>query len=252
MPTSVFYGPLLKIERADHHIGQLESIFRSFIRDNMSRLRPQRNNRALKRARPRTFPKHTPTVLGDAVHNLHAALDHAYHIVCEANGCVFSEWRRFPFGKCRQSLEGSIKGHKQKGLAPSDKVIAAILDEIQPYSGGKLGLYGLHDLDITDKHLVLIPTAATMTINQLDILDSAGAKTGYSFEGFTLRVDEPEKGGEFTDLGAGGAILKGDPKDAVKIVFQRGQPYEGDSILDTMRCLRNATLAAIEILRAAI
>lgn len=245
-----FYGPRLKVERAEHHIDKLEAVFGQYIRDNMKRLRPERKQRLLKSGqsvRPSTFPKHTPTILGDILHNLRVSLDHAYHIVAEANGAAFSEWRRFPFGQDRQSLAASINGHKKEGIAPSDKVIAAILDEIQPYDKGKLGLYGLHKLDITDKHIVLIPTFSKMEIKRLDLVDKTGAKTGWSIQGFTLTVDQ-SKGGDFFNLGSGGAILQGDPKDAFKICFQKGQPFEGQGILDTVRSLKQGTIEALDLL----
>lgn len=252
-PNDPFFGPFLKVERAEHHIHQLETIFGDYIRDNVKRLRPKGKNRSLKAPNLRTFPKHTPTILGDAIHNLHASLDHAYHVVCEANGVPFSHYRRFPFGKDRQSLEGSINGHKKEGIAPSDKVIAAILDEIQPYGGGKLGLYGLHELDITDKHIVLLPTSSRMAIERLDVVDSAGAKTGTRIEGITLVAHDAQKGGEFIEFKGGyGAVLHGDPKKTFAITFQQGQPFEGQSILETMKSLRAATLEGLDLLRRAV
>ena len=153
MPMPDFYGPNLKVERAKHHIDQLEIIFDTHISRNIERLRPKKNSRGLNRARDAslaTFPKHTPTVLGDAIHNLRAALDHAYCIMVEANANQVSDWTHFR--KSRKSLEDLINGHKNSRLTPSDTVIGAIIDKIQPYENGKLGLYGLHLLDITDKH----------------------------------------------------------------------------------------------------
>ncbi len=44
--------------------------------------------------------------------------------------------------------------NSREGL-PSDTVLSVIVNDIQPYENGKLGLYGLHSLDITDKHHIL-------------------------------------------------------------------------------------------------
>ena len=107
-----------------------------------------------------------------------------------------SDRRQFPFGKHRQRLENSIKKWKQQQITPSDKVIAAILNEIEPYEGGKLGLYGLHRLDITDKHTVLIPTVSTFHIEQLDYVDDAGAKLTGLIQGITIICDQ-SKGGAY-------------------------------------------------------
>jgi hypothetical protein len=222
-----FYGPMLKIERAEQHIAQLEDIFRQFVENNKKRYGAEGKDLPL--GGKSTFPKHTPTILGDALHNLHAALDHAYHIVAEANNAGPSDYRRFPFGEDRQALEGSIKGHKKDGIAPSDRVITAILDEVQPYEGGKLGLYGLHKLDITDKHVVLIPTVSRMAVDQgLDVFIPGQPK--FTFRGMTLQTDQG-KGGEIVGLPVGAkAILHDNPEGAFQICFGRGQPFEGREI----------------------
>ena len=239
--TVDFYGPRLKVERAEQHIGELEDIFVQYVRDNVKRLRGETVP---------TFPNYTPTVLG-ALHNLRAALDHAYHIVAEAKGAVFDEYRKFPFAEQRQPLEGSIKGHKQKRTTPNDEVIAAIVDEIQPYEGGKLGLYGLHKLDITDKHVVLIPTQSALRIERLDYVDPTGAKHTGAIQGITI-VGDQSKGLEFIGVvGGGHLVLQGDPKDAFDIRFQKGQPFEGDSILATVRSLKTSTVKALDILEEA-
>jgi hypothetical protein len=251
MPNADYSGARLKVERAEKHIADLETIFRHFVHENVKRLRPERKHRLLKGgqiARPATFPKHTPTILGDALHNLRAALDYTYHVAAEANHAAFDRFRRFPFGQDRQSVEGSINGHKLKGIAPSDAVIGTILDEIQPYESGKFGLYGLHRLDITDKHLVLIPTLSEMAIQGLDFVDETGAKTGGGIYGITLVIDQG-KGGEFTS--PGGAVLHGDPKDTFQICFGDGQPFEGERILDTVQSLKTAVVEALDLIENA-
>lgn len=247
MSSLTLFGPRLKVERAEHHIRKLDALFGQYVRDSMKRFRPKRNRDPLKQARPATFPKHVPTVLGDALHNLHAALDHAYHIAADANSATFSERRLFPFGQDRQSLEGSINGHKAKGTTPSEEVITAILDEIQPYEGGKLGLYGLHKLDITDKHLVLIPTTSKVHIEQLDFVDERGAKTGGGISNLFMTADQGENF-EFFNIGVGRAEMKGNPKDAFSICFGGGQPFEGERISDILKSLRLATIEAINII----
>lgn len=241
------FGPRLKIERAEHHIDKLEAMFGQYVRNNMKRFRPKRNRDPLKQARPATFPKHVPTVLGDAIHNLRAALDHAYHVAADANSATFDKFRRFPFGKDRQSLEGSINGHKTKRLTPSDAVIAAILDEIQPYEGGKLGIYGLNELDVTDKHLVLIPTTSTVRIERLDFVDERGAKAGGGIRNLIISADQGENF-EFFNFAASGAILKGNPKDTFTICFGGGQPFESEPILEILKSLRLATIEAVNII----
>ena len=84
MAAPDFYGPNLKVERADQHINDLEAIFDAYVLENIKRLSPNRDHGPLKESSTidaSPFPKHTPTVLGDAIHNLKSALDHAYCIL---------------------------------------------------------------------------------------------------------------------------------------------------------------------------
>jgi hypothetical protein len=256
MPIPDFFGPNLKVERAKHHIGQLEMIFANHMSRNMERLRPKKNSRGLNRARDAslaTFPKHTPTVLGDAIHNLRAALDHAYCIMVEANRSQITRDTYFPFRKDETALKASINGHKLKGLTPSDAVIATIVDVIQPYEGGKFGLYGLHLLDITDKHLVMIPMAQEMRLGKGLTIHTPG-RGDIRFVGLTLRVDDSEKGSgrEFIQVADGGrAVLHDNPKSAFHIVFQQGQPFEGESILSCLKRLQTNVVEALNLIRNA-
>lgn len=249
-----FYGPRLKLERAGQHIFDLEIRFRDYIDNNIERLQPKRGS--LKndpRDKPKSFDKHIPTVLGDAIHNLRASLDHAYHIAAEANGAEWNNHRRFPFHPDKQDLIGSINGHKVKGIAPSEKVIDVIINEIQPYTGGKHALKGLHDLDIADKHIALIPTARVTHVGQWDVVDKSGAKTGGRISGIII-WDRNEQGGEFpfSIEGGGGVEVRGDPKDAFHILFDVGQPFANKPILPVINSLRDATKISIDLIEGAL
>lgn len=71
-----FHGAILKIERADHHIHQFEAIVRTYVMDNVKALRPEPNpNRWKKRSLGGRIPRHTPTILGDAIHMVINRLD---------------------------------------------------------------------------------------------------------------------------------------------------------------------------------
>lgn len=73
------YGPNLKLSRAEHHISELETIFRRYVNAHLRAGRAQKDGHRGKG--PVVFgaqmPKHVPTVLGDAIHNLRVSLDHA-------------------------------------------------------------------------------------------------------------------------------------------------------------------------------
>ncbi len=60
---------------------------------------------------------------------------------------------KFPFAKDEEDLKKFVADHRKR-LGPA--VAKAIL-ALKPFKGGNLGLRGLHDLDIDDKHETLLP-----------------------------------------------------------------------------------------------
>lgn len=248
-----FYGPRLKVRRAKHHIDELERIFARYITANMKRVRSQEKSQPRKRASRQfgsTLPEHVPTIVGDAVHNLRVALDHAYSLLVEANNMSGTGYTRFPFGRDIQSTLGSINGTKPN--APSDLIINEIMHEIQPYAGGQLSLYELHRLDITDKHQTLLPTARALRIDKLDIVDDAG-RTRTTFEGISfIQPHDGQASSAMIALNEGRGIkLQGDPHSTFDILFGPG-PFHNESILRTLRRLeKNVGIALDKLERAA-
>ena len=236
-----FKGPLLKAERAEHHIGHLEKIFAAYKDANLEAFN---NKRFGSRGEElRTFglplPDHTPTVLGDALHNLRASLDHAYCILVEANGGQVNEYTKFPFAKkhgARNDLKASIEGHAKNGNAPSRAVIDYIFDTIQPFvDGAGADLVAIHVLDIADKHMILLPTHHRTEVVNVTI---GGNTLNVVTEGFgtgMLLINTP-------------APNNPNSKMTVTPCFGRGQPLEWQPIIPTLKRLHARvveTLAAL-------
>lgn len=227
-----FYGPYLKTERAKQHIDDLKAVFERYVRENEEALRP---NEDMLQGRGfaigGNFPKHTPTILGDALHNLRAALDHAYCLLVEAAGGTVNKHVRFPFTEkgSGEDLEGSVQGHAKAGCGPSDKMIRVIFDEIQPYPGGKgEDLIKLHVLDIADKHTVLLPTQQQTRIEGIKFI------SGSSIRGITLITHRAPA----IEFGSGAdPDPKHDNKATFEICFGEGQPFEGQPVMPILEGL---------------
>lgn len=249
-----FDGPELKVERAQFHINELERIFRDFVRKNNDALIAKATKH---KWRDRdiiiggAFPKHTPTVIGDCVHNLRAALDHAYCLLVEDNGHKISRYTNFPFGKDRDSVAGTINGHIKSGNGPSDNVRDAILDRIEPFSSGKgERLYCLHKIDITDKHEVLIPTATKFTLHGFKLHLPNGNVVQLDDFGLTSHGPEVQKQGLMKLSGVRIEAEK-NARATFVIGFQEGQPFEGENIVQTLRELLVHVRGTLEVLAQA-
>ena len=104
------------------------------------------------------FPGEMPLVIGDAIHNLRAALDLTMCDVARAQG-KSTAGIKFPFAENAKKLEAIFRDKEIKRLGPDIKKM--ILD-MQPYKFGNISLRALHDLDIDDKHKLILPAGFSL------------------------------------------------------------------------------------------
>jgi len=146
----------LKIEQAKKHIADLDAERVRFLGTDpyvgVPKFHPEANSTEYILQSLPPIPDSIPLLLGDAVHNLRVALD---YLACELVRSADIEPKGVYFPICetvekyKSEAGGKIKGMPQ---AAKDEI-----DKIRPYSGGNDALWGLHKLDIIDKHR-LLPT----------------------------------------------------------------------------------------------
>lgn len=242
-----FSGPKLKIKRAEQHIDELNQILSTFIKTDFCRLhveKQQNGGRSLiKFEITKSLPCATPLVIGDAVHNLHSALDlMACEIVSIAGGTP-SHDTYFPFADTRQQLEATIKRGEIK-IAGSD-IIAVLLDVIKPYkNGGDTTLCALHRLDIIDKHQMLIPTVSVAALRHVNA--NIGVMT---LTDCTLTVGQ---GGVLTLASMPGDVeIEGHGEPTYAILFDKGQVFEGQAVVPTLLQLSQLVSGVVHIMENA-
>lgn len=230
-----FYGPALKIDRADEHISVLEGVVAAFVKDTRDSLfgKPNIHSGYSGWSFGGDLPKHFPSILGDAVHNLRAALDHWFALLVVANGSTTDRHTAFPFRNTRADLVGALKGLKQAGKAPADIVNDFIIDEIQPYKGGQgHSFYVLHELDIADKHRGL-----------LDIVQKIHFINAHFQDGGHWSNVSMETNGKHpaTPVLKAPAPVKEHPENkiAIQILFGESTPFKGQGIIPVMKSLSN-------------
>lgn len=146
-----------KIERAKYHIADLERQFASFVSEKPHRFVLERDPETGDTLACVEFLKEPPPTLalivGDAVHNLRCALDHAAWEVVGADGGTQDRHLKFPTGDSRINFEASCNGIK----TPSERVKKAFAACEAFLGGGGTHLYDLNKLDNDDKHVALKP-----------------------------------------------------------------------------------------------
>lgn len=134
--------------------------------------------------RERSYPPELALILGDAIHNIRTALDLlAADLACLNKMSAKNVY--FPFALNDAKLKEQIKIKNFDRAGPK---AVKLLHEIGPHHEGNKALRGLHDLDIMDKHRLILPVlhffgASKVHLSGPDgelVVDIQGAGDGFS------------------------------------------------------------------------
>jgi hypothetical protein len=195
-PDTPLYPARLKIERAKTHFYDLSDQIESFTKTKPNSIVFDTDTKTGEQiARIRVHHKPSPyfaLMIGDVLHNLRAALDIAVvELVRDRrgkNGQVMSrtalDTAGFPIKANRQGFETAAM-KEIKGVSPAAD---ALIRSLEPYKGGgwkgSLALWQLHQLDILDKHKLIIPSVTHMKTPGVGFFIPAGSPSGTA--SFTL------------------------------------------------------------------
>ncbi len=154
---SMFDSAKQKIERAENHIADLERQFAAFVAEKPHRFvvqsDPESGDLIVRVKFEKPLPSSFALIIGDAIHNLRCALDHAAWELVGIDHGTQNRYLKFPTGDSRISFEALCNGV----VTPSQWVKDAFkITEAFP-GGGGYDLYQLHQLDNADKHTVIAP-----------------------------------------------------------------------------------------------
>jgi hypothetical protein len=247
-----FFGPKLKIERANEHIVALQKIIDSAVDANSNFFVKTDVDGSVGCTLNIVFPRHTPTILGDAIHNLRAALDHLFCVLIDLNGQVPGKFSSFPIRTTKDEVVSFLRGQEKVHCCPSNFVCTLIKEAIQPYSGGKSGLYDLHLLDVTDKHSLLIPVTGFLHFPNITFHNTAGP-TGGGFTNVGFSASYSEYGVRPVIIaGMTHAVAEGENRPTFDILFADGQPLQQKSVVPALKKLCTAVDSAVDLLADAV
>ncbi len=167
----MFESAKLKTARAKRHIGELRDTFAEY-----QRRRPYtiavRNLQATRQmglgVQTEPLPKEIPVIIGDVVHNLRSALDHA---ACDL---AKSKSIKFPFNEERSKFfdaEGAFECKRTLALDSARPGLGTyIIDTIKPYKAGNGLLWSVNKLNNIDKHEAIVPTVSPVSAEVHDLL----------------------------------------------------------------------------------
>jgi hypothetical protein len=178
-----------------------------------------------------------PAIIGDVVHNLRTALD---YIIVEFTG-LDPDWISLPVGKDRTNVKAASAYNAIRGKFPD--FASFLLDEIQPYAGGKFKVWELAKLDNIDKHKLLIPVVNVSSLLRIDIEDERGNRIPH--DPFVL-----VEAGRVQTLVKGFGKIKINNKGqaGINVCFGQDTPFPGLPVIDVLADLPKVTLQAVEAL----
>lgn len=189
--SELFTDARLKVERANKHISDIKSALDSLEETYTSAI--ERNAEAGVVTLVHTVPysevslQKLSLIVGDAIHNLHTALDFSwYRTIKRFLPDKISNKTKFPVRETRQEVEAALRGINVD--TRHRPLFDLILSEVQPYRGGHNSVvWTLHDLDISDKHLLLLDFTPHGHIRGITLRD----RNGVTHRGSTMSIEGP-------------------------------------------------------------
>lgn len=253
-----------KIERANKHIADLSLKVADFLGGNPYHAVPKYHVKeditAFVLDRWEDVPEPIPEIIGDALHNLRSALDHLANTLVERG--VQSEIKRpdkprtyFPICESSKKYEAEAP-RKVEGMRQPDIDAIALL---KPYLGGTDILWGLHTLDIIDKHRMIVTTGSA--VESISFVLNAGYLSRHSKGRINLpqslisprRVSQSPK----TRIVAGnkGDIVAGRIGDYERnehveltftVTFDEPEIFEGRPVMETLKQLADLVSGIVD------
>lgn len=225
-----FAGAVAKVARAQVHI--------KAISDEAERYFKKRPYQVLQTPHPDTgqpgyalyerlpFPdRRFALLIGDAVHNLRAALDHIVTACAVAYGKPPNR-TQFPIERDEKRFEAAI----ERQAADAGPLARDLLRTVRAWPVENPLLCALHELDIIDKHRLILAVACTM-----DIEIQVGAMNGLPVVTERAATDPPRSTSRFIPARPGyeNAIAH-DFSFTGDVIFPESEPLAGEPCVETL------------------
>jgi hypothetical protein len=176
----------------------------------------------------RTIRRDLALIAGDAIHNLHCALDIAYCVTVRtlSPAGLHPTKAKFIIGNDRNHLETSLT--KTAKIGADSPIFDFMVNGVKAYNGGDSDICTLHTLDIDDKHHLLIPVANIVSIDGVKVEDESGNIDIHTFAAtrpmFTHRIPVPF-----------GSHIKNHGKVTIRITFGNGALTDDFEVVPTLK-----------------
>jgi hypothetical protein len=187
----MFESAKLKVDRAKQHIRNLRTTLNSYSQSARLEFGPEGSFITV------TIDSGAePTcslIIGDAVHNLRAALEHAFWELMEIDGGVQDHRTSFPV--CRGSKTDYVASCKGIRTPRDDTKELFIRIEAFPGGAGNI-ITQIHELDVTDKHALLTPVFGLTSLRNCAIIRPGGGREDWDSISVPYTEEFLDRGGK--------------------------------------------------------
>ncbi|RWP19278.1 MAG: hypothetical protein EOR00_09230 [Mesorhizobium sp.] len=234
----------LKLERAKHHINDLNARINAFLAEEPFELVIIHDDHAGRRTHEieskQAIPCGLSLIIGDAIHNLRSALDITLFGMIGATASY--PWMvQFPFARNKDGLKAAI-AKAEIALAGND--VVAVIEAAEPYGGGNELFHGLNVLDITDKHRLIIATGRNAQLSADDFakidpyLPISGPGilvfTGETNVIFDIKIHRMSRQARRANKGYAPTRHKPHIQPPFELAFGGGEPFAGQALVPTL------------------
>ncbi len=226
-----FANAHLKIERANKHIADIEERICSSPDAYAPSVKIDANTGQqflYYGPRDRTFQREIALITGDTIHNLHCALDISWRAALRViSPTGFDPTRtKFPVSNDRKHLESSLT--KTAKISDSSPLFDFMVNRVKSYKGGDSDVCAVHQLDIDDKHHLLVPVAHIVSIDGVELQNERGEIDVHTFVArdplLTHRILIPI-----------GSNVKNEGCVSIRVSFQEGEFIEECEVIPTLQ-----------------
>jgi hypothetical protein len=239
--ADLFRSAKLKFQRADQHFLDLRLKVDQFAATHPHRLSvtpdPATGNDVLSIAPGEPFPDEYLLILGDILHNLGSALDHAWYASVERT----NDQSKFPLHASEKRVVEKVNGLKDNA---SEALKKFIVDIVQPWETGRgRHLWGVHQLDNVDKHRLLIAHRQFSFIPGMKAVDT---DTGEAFDIPSWLIVPPYTASREMP-GHPHFRLAGEIRAESRAIFGEGC-FQGKFVMPTLVEFREAVSGTVDIM----
>jgi hypothetical protein len=236
-------GARLKLDRANKHLHDLEEILTNL--PNLYTVSVQADGQGRGNRIEHDIPNlerirdNLALITGDCVHNLRSALDFVWsETLARISPGADAKYFKFPIVNDGQYLESVLKDRKIDVLSPD--LFRLMVAEIKPYKAGNTFLWSLHELDIIDKHRLLLPVVQSAGISGITVKNQSEEITGD-----TWSIDAPPP--YRIDIPSTHQV-KNEGKLTISILFDDGTPLKGSEVSDTLSVFQRLVSEVVKLL----